>query len=442
MKSAVKIRLDIDSQTQAALDGQAKIANWLYNHLLQHANELRSKYIETQSEEIARTLYTQRGLRDLIPDLKKKFPFLHSVYSSVLKNAALRLSDAIQEYQKSKKNIRKKKVNWPKFRSIKRKWFSLLYEEPWKGYSLKNGKIVLSLGKDANGKQIRLELQLAESFPKWYHADNVCQLRIVKEAGVYYAIFVVEREIPEPQSKKEKVVAIDPNHKNLGYGTDTQGLATEIQNPYFLKNIDKQIDAIKARKGRCKRKSIEIVRPDGSRYWRASRRWNFFNRKLEKLYQKRRDQIKTYLYTIANRLCKEYDVSAVGDYVPNGSGITRKMRRAMNNQSVIGNFKQILSWVALRSGRFFLQWAEKGSTRTCHECGFIVEGGIEPSVRKWECPKCHCFHIRDENASQNGLRKVLQELGVFVDHCNVKLRRFWKFDGQGIQEIPIQNLNT
>lgn len=157
MKSAVKIRLDLDPQTQAALDGQAKIANWLYNHLLQHANELRSKYIETQSEEAARTLYTQRGLRDLIPNLKKKFPFLHSVYSSVLKNAALRLSDAIQEYQKFKKGMREKKTNWPKFRSIKRKWFSLLYEEPWKGYFVKDGAIILSLGKDASNKQVHLD---------------------------------------------------------------------------------------------------------------------------------------------------------------------------------------------------------------------------------------------------------------------------------------------
>lgn len=442
MKSAAKIRLELDAQTQAALDGQAKIANWLYNHLLEKANQMRVEYIQKQLADVGKTLYTQRGLRNLIPELRKLFPFLNTVYSSVLKNVALRLSAAIREYQKSRKGKRKKKVNWPRFRSMKKKWFSLLYDEPWKGYEYRNGKIILSLGKDKNGKQIRLELRLAEPFPKWFAIENVCQMRIVKEAGVYYAVFVAERKLAAPQSQKEKVIAIDPNHKNLGYGVGTDAYATEIQNPYFLKGIDKQIDAIKARRDRCKRQSVKVTRPDGSYYWRPSRRWTFFNNKLQKLYQKRRDQIKTYLYTIANRLCKEYDVIAVGDYTPHGGGITTKMRRAMNNQSVIGNFKKTVGWVAQRSGRFSLEWKEKGSTRTCHECGKVIKDGIAPDIREWECPQCHFAHIRDENAAKNGLRQVLQDMGEPRDLCKVKLRRFWKFNGQGVTEIPISDTQS
>ncbi len=436
MKSAVKIRLELDPKTQAALDGQSKIANWLYNHLLALAMIMRTQYIQTQCEKIAKILYTQRGLRNLIPELKKKFPFLKAVYSSVLKNAALRLSSAIREYQKSSKGKRAKKVKWPRFRSNKRKWFSLLYDEPWKGYEYRDGKIILSLGKNENGKQIKLELHLTERFPRWFEVASVCQMRIVKQADVYYAIFTLERVVKEQQTEKEKIVAIDPNHKNLGYGVDTDEIATEIGNPYFLKAIEKQIDAIKSKRDRCQRKSVKITRKDGSYYWRASRRWRFFDKKLQKLYQKRRDQIKTYLYTIANRLCKEYDVIAIGDYTPHGGGITKKMRRAMNNQSVIGNFKKTVSWVAKRSGRFSREWNERGSTRTCHECGTVIKDGIAPDVREWACPKCHYFHIRDENAAKNGLKKVLNELGFSSDKSKVKLRRFWKFDGQGIVEIP------
>ena len=78
------------------------------------------------------TPYTERGLRNLIPGLKGKHPFLKVVYSSVLKNAALRLSKAIRDYQDGKHGRRVNNVNWPKFRAWKRSWFSLQYDEPGK----------------------------------------------------------------------------------------------------------------------------------------------------------------------------------------------------------------------------------------------------------------------------------------------------------------------
>ncbi|HET8851003.1 MAG TPA: hypothetical protein VFN02_00610, partial [Ktedonobacteraceae bacterium] len=96
MKSVVKIALEVTKDQAAILDSQSKIANWLYNKLLEHANALRKQYRETQDKAVGRTLYTERGLRDLVPALKVQHPFLKSVYSSVLKNTALRLSKAIR----------------------------------------------------------------------------------------------------------------------------------------------------------------------------------------------------------------------------------------------------------------------------------------------------------------------------------------------------------
>src|SRR5437667_143740 len=102
MRSAVKIPLMVTEQQAAILEGQSKIANWLYNKLLERANDLRKQYRETQDKEVGKTLYTERGLRDLVPALKVQHPFLKVVYSSVLKNAALRLSKAIRDYQDGK----------------------------------------------------------------------------------------------------------------------------------------------------------------------------------------------------------------------------------------------------------------------------------------------------------------------------------------------------
>jgi putative transposase len=132
MRTAVKIALEVTEGQAAILDSQSKIANWLYNELLERANDLHKQYRMHQDKEVGRTLYTERGLRDLIPKLKAQHPFLKAVYSSVLKNAALRLSKAIRDYQDGRHGRRANVVNWPKFRAWKRKWFSLQYDEPHK----------------------------------------------------------------------------------------------------------------------------------------------------------------------------------------------------------------------------------------------------------------------------------------------------------------------
>jgi len=440
MKVAVKISLLVSPQEAGMLDSQSRIANWLYNKLLEQANSLRQQYREAHDQEtrdqIGLTLYTERGLRNLIPGLKKQQPFLKVVYSSVLKNAALRLSKAIRDYQDGKHGRRKNQINWPKFRAWKRAWFSLQYDEPQKGYRLAGRTLTLVLGQDATGKQLGLQVQLAEALPSWVNHEQIRQCRIVKEGHLFSVVFTVERVLPGGKPlHPDKVVALDPNHKNFAYAVGTDGKATEIHNPYFLKTLDKRIDQLKAKRDRCQKKSKLITRADGSMFWLPSHRWLMLNARLQELYRIRRDQTKQYLYTVANRLYRDYDAVGIGNYTPHGGGISRKMRRAMNNQSLNRRFKHVLSWVALRSDKQYLEWEEDGSTRTCHDCGCVVEDGIPPEIREWDCPgeNCTSHHIRDENAARNGLNRTLKALGLPCSgRREVSSRRAWRFNGLGL----------
>ena len=114
----IKLQMVAEVETFRSLDGQSKICNWLYNHLLEKANILKQQFISTGDPESAKTLYTERGLRNQLPSIKQELTFLKSVHSSPLKNTALRLSQAIQSHQKSKKGKRAgKQVGWHKFRS-------------------------------------------------------------------------------------------------------------------------------------------------------------------------------------------------------------------------------------------------------------------------------------------------------------------------------------
>src|ERR1700730_3522888 len=133
-----------------------------------------------------------------------------------------------------------------------------------------------------------------------------------------------------------KSIALDPNHKNLVYGVDSDGKAIEVASPLWLKAFDKRIDEIKSKRDRCEKRAKKVPvtdekgAPTGKEFFQPSRRWQKYNNTLEKALHKRREQTKTLGYTIAHSLYEKYDCVAIGNYTPNGNGDTTKMRRAMN----------------------------------------------------------------------------------------------------------------
>lgn len=419
-KIGYKIQLDVTIETGQLLDAQSKKCNWLYNQLLQRANELKAQFIASDGQDsaAAKTVYSKTGLRNLVPTLKAENPFLKTVYSSPLKNAAFRLTAAITEYQKSRRGERANghQVEWPHFRKWKKKWFSLLYDEPWKGYSLNGRELTLSFGKDENQKQYQAVVTLTESLP--FDKPQVKQLRITKEIGTFYAVFTVETEarakVEVKPGRKFRVAYLDPNHKNQAWLVDTRGNGIEIDNLPTLKLTDRRIDKVKSKRDKCLRQSrlVEFGREDGSvhRHWEPSRRWTRYNDALNRLYRLRREQTKTYLFTLANELYRRYRVVGIGDYTPHGGGLNTGMRRSMNNQSLIGRLKKALEWVAERDGKWFIELSEYKTTKVCHDCGYDVPGGIAPEVREWVCPACGTHHLRDENSARNGLGRLLETL--------------------------------
>lgn len=408
----IKIEVVADAHSEHILDGQSRICNWLYNHLLDYAIAQKKEFIATGNSECAKTVYTKRGLRNHIPVLKETHHFLKSVHSSPLKNVGLRLSSAIQAHQKSKKGKRKGKAGWPRFRAWSAHWFSLFYDEPQKGFKISGDTLTLSLGVDQEGKRLSCQLHLKESH--LLENQKIRNLRLIKESGKFYVICAVAITLLETKAIKN-IIAIDPNHKNFGVGIDTQGTCIEIAPPTWLRVYDKRIDELKSKRDRCQKRAkiLSVMdfqgNPTDKTYTIPSKNWTKRNQALQYAFYKRREQTKTFMYTIANRLCSIYDCIAVGNYTPYGDGINKKMRRAMNNRSLIGRFKEIVSWTAKKLGKTYIEYEETNTTRECSSCGYCNPAGLCPSIRMWQCPECQVIHMRDENAAQNGLKKVLRD---------------------------------
>ena len=298
-----KIEILFDNKIQFILDGQSKICNWLYNKLL---------------EKVIEEPYSLQGrnLRNLVPIFKKQNLFLQSVYSSPLKNVAFRLKDSFKGYYKNNRGF-------PKFRSNKTSWFSLFYDEPNKGYKVKGNKILISLGKNELGKQLRVSGKLTESLIL-KETDIIKNFRLCKSNQKYYGIFCIER-IDIKKKAVNNWIALDPNHKNFFVGIDNSGKSIEFEKITQTKFFDKVIDEIKSKRDKC---------------IKYSKRYKRINKALINVYHKRREQTKLMCYTVANYIAKHYDHVAIGDYVPIVTK-EKQMHRSMINQEIIGRFRNI-----------------------------------------------------------------------------------------------------
>lgn len=299
-------------------------------------------------------LLSGRNLRNEVPKIKRKNPFLFKVHSSPLKNAGLRLNDAYNRY--FDETLANKK---PKHRSWKKKWFSLYYDEPKKGFKLvKSNELTLTFGKltdeefseakkaDKKAKKsIHITVGLVEEV-ELSETESIKTLRITKDLDSFYAIFTIQDCRKIEQVEEQSFIVFDPNHKNLAVGLASDGKSFELKSMNaLLKYWDKRIDDIKSKREKCE-KYNRLISTEKVTYMEPSKRWKRLNRALIKAEQKRREQIKTLLFSYAHYFSKRYDAIYIGDYIPTPNVATYgSMRRAMLNQTPVGQFRNTLNWV-------------------------------------------------------------------------------------------------
>lgn len=126
-------------------------------------------------------------------------------------------------------------------------------------------------------------------------------------------------------------------YKNFFITIDSNGISFEFEKLAQLKYWDKIIDKLKSKRDLCERKAKLITANSGISYYLPNKRWLKINKTLDNAYRKRREQIMSACYSIANWIAKNYDYAAIGDYTPNLSAANENaMHRSILNQEVIG----------------------------------------------------------------------------------------------------------
>lgn len=388
MKYNKKVEMIFEKEDELILDGQSKICNWLYNKLLDICKNDYSLYGRDSK------ITHGNNIRDMVPALKYDFTFLSSVHSSPTKNVGRRLQDAYKDFYS-------KKCGYPKFRSWKnKKWFSLYFDEPNKGFSFVTNKILqISLGKDMNNKQMYVHGEFKEAF-KLHDGEKIKTFRLCKEKGKFFGVFTIEAPDTTPKAV-ERWISIDQNHKNFFVAIDHTGQTFEFTKFYQDKYFDNIIDELKAKRDLCnkkhKKKSTHISKKE---FFVPNRRWVKLDKAIKRNESRKREQTKQLMYSIAHFIAKNYDKVIIGDYIPtkNKENI-KNINRDNINQSHIGEFRSILKWVMTKSQKSYVMVSEKNTTKTCCICGAKERKGTE--IREFTCKKCNTFILRDVNSAIN-----------------------------------------
>ncbi len=129
-------------------------------------------------------------------------------------------------------------------------------------------------------------------------------------------------------------------------------------------------------------------------------------RAVVKIHAKVAATRKDFLHKLSTRIVREFDYIAVGNV--NAAALAKtKMAKSVNDASW-SDFRRMLAYKSIASGRVFQEVDERFSSQTCSSCGTLPDsrpkGIVGLGIRAWTCSDCGAVHDRDVNAATNILR--------------------------------------
>ena len=391
MKKAFKYRIYPNKTQQALLQATFGCCRFVYNKTLD---------IKKTAYETDKTKFSKFDLIKKIKPLKEEFPWLRDVPHVCLPQAVYNMDAAYQNFFKSGKG-------YPKFKS--------------KHHSRKSCRFP---GSDCTVLQNSNRLKLPKLGLVKYKKDRefigaLRHIAVTQESdGKYYASCLVETgiEAPKPQSvEASTTIGIDLGLKDFIVTSDGH----KIPNPRFYATIDRRIARLQKHE---------------SRKQKGSKRRARIRLKINKLYVKKRNLIKNYIYHAAKTLLRESQTLVMEDL--NIGGMVKNHKLAKSIQNVCwGELRRVLEYKSKWLGHnliFIDRWAP--STKTCSHCGFH-NSTLTLSDRSWMCPGCDTHHDRDVNAALNIKRMGLATLLPAVSGFDGRGEVGYDFDEASIYAV-------
>jgi putative transposase len=261
-------------------------------------------------------------------------------------------------------------------------------------------------GKGRNKHYPNIVAHLTEEPPPVFR-----EVAVSRDArGHYYASFVYEEA--EQKTAPDGIVAFDLGIKTLASGYTDKGRVYHIGGFKGARWYNKQLDKIRSRRDRCKKKS--------RRYLRLS---NVYKRVSERKRRKQQDCLHKASHLIADRLAERAVV--IGDLSQRQMVLNKqeeetpkdKRKRQIRNRMVYNDwglysFVQMLHYKCLRAGKELHSISERDTSKTCSSCG--CKQAMPLWKRTYRCPNCGLVMDRDDNSAINLYQRFVAGLPPYA----------------------------
>ena len=366
MKKAFKYRIYPNKAQQALLQSTFGCCRFVYNKTL----DIRKTAYETDKTKLSKFDCINR-----MAALKDEYTWLRDV-------PAVCLVQAVDNMDKAYQNFFKFSKGYPKFKTKHHSRKSCCFPGQSSGVLQDISRLKLSKLGLVKYKKDREFVGILRHIVVTQESD-----------GKYYASCLVDTgvEAPKPQPiDASTTVGIDLGLKDFIVTSDGR----KIPNPRFYATIDRRIARLQKHE---------------SRKTKGSKRRARIRLKINKLYSKKRNLIKNYIYHVAKTLLRESQTLVMEDL--NIVGMVKNHSLAKSIQNICwGELRRVLEYKSKWLGHnliFIDRWAP--STKTCSHCGFH-NSALTLSDRSCTCPGCGTHHDRDINAAINIKRMGLETL--------------------------------
>ena len=401
-----KIKIEVSDQGTEALEFMQDKCRGLYNWWVM---QLRNG----ERWNLKRAKKSLRASKQYDPELRY-------VYGKLLAEVYFRLDNAMQGFFRRLEAGEK-----PGFPRVKprHRFFTLCY--PAMYLEVQGNSIILPTGGGGNWGPKRypnIVAHLTEDPP-----DHFQEIAVSRDArGNYFCSFVYDdaeqheqdgEHKPGKRRKKRKhypiredgIVAFDLGIKTLATGVNDQGHFYHIGGFKGYRWYNKQLDKIRSKRDKCKKKS--------RRYIHLSK---VYKRVAERKRRKQQDCLHKASHLIAGTLAERAvvigDLSQRQMVIKKREDETRKERRKrqIRNRMVYNDwglygFVQMLAYKCLRFGKELHLEDERDTTRMCHVCKRKKDMPLW--IRTYRCENCGLEMDRDENSAVNIYERFLARPG-------------------------------
>lgn len=301
---------------------------------------------------------------------KKTNPYLKEVHSQVTQDCVKRLHNTWERFKS-------KKFGFPRFKKFGR-YQSFLFPQ-FKESPIKDGFIKLP-------KIGQVEINLHRPIPEGFQVKGV---RIVSRVRgtIWYAVVTIQCDVKVP----------DPLPFGRGVGADI-GLES-----YLVTSDNFRI--LPARFFRDLQSRLKVLQRKAYRKKKCSKNWEKAQLKVAKLHHQISNARKNFHFQTSHTLCDQADMIFVEDinFKMTAKGFLGKHML----DGGFGQFRDLLSWVCWKRGKFFAQVDYKFTSQICPKCNTHT-GKKELKEREHICPECNYSTTRDHASAEVILNRGLE----------------------------------